>query len=115
METTVFMQDGAPPHIGRSVKELLRATFGDRVISRHFEDPWPPRSPDLNPCDFWLWGYLKDRVYQGNVRTLADLKTNIIRHVTSISPEMLRATVDHAVLRFQHVIQEDGCHIEQCL
>ncbi|GBN65801.1 hypothetical protein AVEN_85675-1, partial [Araneus ventricosus] len=24
---------------------------------------WPSRSPDLNPCDFWLWGYLKDVVF----------------------------------------------------
>ena len=23
----------------------------------------PPRSPDENPCDFFLWGYVKDQVY----------------------------------------------------
>ncbi|KAJ4437726.1 hypothetical protein ANN_17871 [Periplaneta americana] len=44
-----------------------------------FPDEWPSRSPDLNPCDFWLWGYLKDRVYQGNIRSLADLKASIQR------------------------------------
>ncbi|GFX25433.1 uncharacterized protein TNCV_1424171 [Trichonephila clavipes] len=27
--------------------------------SRVFPTAWPPRSPDLNPCDFWLWGYIK--------------------------------------------------------
>ncbi|GBN71564.1 hypothetical protein AVEN_99090-1 [Araneus ventricosus] len=25
--------------------------------------PWPPRSPDLTPCYFFLWGYVKDKVY----------------------------------------------------
>ncbi|GBN56792.1 hypothetical protein AVEN_23056-1 [Araneus ventricosus] len=25
--------------------------------------PWAPRSPDLTPCDFSLWGYVKDKVY----------------------------------------------------
>ena len=25
--------------------------------------PWPARSPDLNPLDFWLWGHLKAMVY----------------------------------------------------
>jgi hypothetical protein len=24
---------------------------------------WPPRSPYPTPCDFLLWGYLKDQVY----------------------------------------------------
>ena len=23
----------------------------------------PPRSPDATPCDFFLWGYVKDQVY----------------------------------------------------
>ncbi|KAJ4442652.1 hypothetical protein ANN_04241 [Periplaneta americana] len=34
--------------------------FGDCVISRHCPTMWPPRSPDFNPADFWLWGYLKE-------------------------------------------------------
>ena len=25
--------------------------------------PWPPRSPDLTPCDFLLWGYVNDDVF----------------------------------------------------
>ncbi|GBN26490.1 hypothetical protein AVEN_61563-1 [Araneus ventricosus] len=54
LETTVFMQDGAPPHIARSVQVLLRALFGDdRVISGSFQTAWLPRSPDMNPCEFW--------------------------------------------------------------
>jgi hypothetical protein len=24
---------------------------------------WPPPSPDLTPCDFYLWGFIKTRVY----------------------------------------------------
>ncbi|GFW65389.1 hypothetical protein TNCV_396551 [Trichonephila clavipes] len=43
---------------------------------RHFPDEWPSRSSDLNPCDFWLWGFLRDRVYRGRIRTLSDLKTS---------------------------------------
>ena len=37
VETTVFMQDGESPHIGRQVQRLLRVTFRDkRIISRTF-------------------------------------------------------------------------------
>jgi hypothetical protein len=45
-----FQQDGAPPHPGR-------------WIGRAAPLPWPPRSPDLTPLDFFLWGFVKDRVY----------------------------------------------------
>ncbi|GFW31530.1 hypothetical protein TNCV_4419651 [Trichonephila clavipes] len=23
---------------------------------------WPPRNPDFTPCDFFLWGYVKEKV-----------------------------------------------------
>ncbi|GBL88979.1 hypothetical protein AVEN_255144-1 [Araneus ventricosus] len=63
VDSTIFMQDGAPPHIATPVKQLLNLHFGnDRTISCHFPTAWPPRLPVLNPCDFWLWGYLKDVV-----------------------------------------------------
>jgi hypothetical protein len=48
-----------------------------RVISRFGDIPWPPRSPDLSTCDFFLWGYLKSRVYAHNPLTLADLKETV--------------------------------------
>ncbi|GFS52243.1 uncharacterized protein TNCV_4849791 [Trichonephila clavipes] len=42
------------------VQQFLWQHFtNDRVISRAFPTAWPPRSLDLNPCDFWLWRYLK--------------------------------------------------------
>ncbi|GFT82384.1 uncharacterized protein TNCV_2388811 [Trichonephila clavipes] len=60
LDSITFMQDGAPPHIRICVQQSLRQHFtNDRVISRAFPTAWPPRSPDLNPCDFWLWGVFK--------------------------------------------------------
>ena len=53
--STIFMQDGAPPHFAINVRNYLTQTFGyDRVISRGCQHIWPPRSPDLNPLDFWF-------------------------------------------------------------
>ncbi|GBL97863.1 hypothetical protein AVEN_87314-1, partial [Araneus ventricosus] len=61
-------------YICRPVQAFLRAHFGDDwVISRSILTAWPPCSPDLNPCDFWLWGFLKDRVYGGNKQTSASI------------------------------------------
>ena len=116
VEITVFMQNGAPPHIGRQVQCLLRETFTDeRIISRSFPNPWTARSPDLDPFDFWLWGYLKDRAYQGYVRSVGDLKTSIQRHIAQIPRELLRATIYHAILWMQRLVEASGEHTEKIL
>ena len=108
------MQDRVPPHIGLCVQQFLRQHFtNDRVISRAFRTIWPPRSPDLNPCDFWLWGYLKNLVYRGSLVTLGDLKDSITLHVRNISNDQLRSAVEQAVHRLQILQLEEGNHIEQ--
>ena len=52
----VFQQDGAPPHWGLIVRDFLNETFPNRWIGRNCPTPWPPRSPDITPLDFFLWG-----------------------------------------------------------
>ncbi|UYV84311.1 hypothetical protein LAZ67_X001812 [Cordylochernes scorpioides] len=111
-----FMQDGEPPHISRGAKQLLKDTFGeDRVISRHFIPQWPSRSPDLTPCDFWIWGYIKSRVYRCRPTTLVMLKASIRRHVSSISSDILFNAVHSVIYRLQAVFENEGRHIEQGL
>ncbi|GBM31259.1 hypothetical protein AVEN_167210-1 [Araneus ventricosus] len=81
------MQDGAHPNIAAPVKHLLSLHFGnDRIISCHFPTACPPRSPDLNSCDFWLWGYLKDIVYESPIANLSDLKNKITQHIHKNTP-----------------------------
>ncbi|GBM96102.1 hypothetical protein AVEN_29504-1 [Araneus ventricosus] len=55
-EVVIFQQDGAPPHYGNIVREFLDTTFPQRWISRGAVMAWPPRSPDITPLDFYLWG-----------------------------------------------------------
>ena len=69
-----FQQDGATSHTARQSMAAVRELFGNRVISRFSDIPWPPRSPDLSVCDFFLWGYFKNRVYTTQPRTLDELK-----------------------------------------
>ena len=116
LATVTFQQDGAPPHIAREVQNLLRRHFTeDRIISRAFPTRWPPRSPDLTPCDFWLWGYLKDKVYRGNIRNLAELKNQILLHARNIGSDQLHAAVDHVITRCHMLVLKQGDHIENHL
>ncbi|GFY35967.1 putative DD41D transposase [Trichonephila clavipes] len=58
-----FQQDGSTCHTARATIDLLKDTFGDRLISRFGPVNWPPRSCDLTPLDYFLWGYVKSLVY----------------------------------------------------
>ena len=73
-----FQQDGATAHTARASMELLREHFPDRLISLRGDLPWSARSPDLAPCDFFLWGYLKSIVY--NVSSLS-LQHSFVRYI----------------------------------
>ncbi|GFV18537.1 uncharacterized protein TNCV_2871701 [Trichonephila clavipes] len=59
-----FQQDGATCHTARATIDLLKDTFGDRLISRFGPMNWPPRSCDLTPLDYFLWGYVQSLVYE---------------------------------------------------
>lgn len=115
--SSTFQQDGAPPHIKRNVKELLQKTFtDDRIISRHFPNIWPPRSPDLSPVDFWYWGNLKRLVYStGNPRNIEELEQRIINAAEKITIDDVRNANNSFLERLQWLLDVDGAHFEHYL
>ena len=104
-----FQQDGATPHTAIIVQDWLKSKFSKKFINKQM---WPPRSPDLNPCDFFLWGYLKARVYNPLPETLEDLKVNIEREVKNIKQEMLKSTFLDFEKRCKLILSVEGGHIE---
>jgi len=69
-----LQQDGATAHRGRASMSVLREMFPQHVISRGGNVPWPARSPDLSDCDYFLWGYLKSRVFISKPITIVELR-----------------------------------------
>jgi hypothetical protein len=67
-----FMQDGARPHRANIVLGFLHDIFDSRVISNRTPDRFscgqncPPNSSDLNPCDYYIWGFLKEKIFRKN-------------------------------------------------
>ena len=82
-----FQQDGATPHTADKVQNWLTRKFSDKFLNKKM---WPPRSPDLNPCDYYLWGHLKSVVYNPLPKTLDDLKQNITRDIKKISKKYFK-------------------------
>ena len=73
---------------------------------------WPPRSPDLNPCDFYLWGILKARVYSPLPKTLDQLNVNIDREIKNIKPDVLNRVIKNFEKRCDLVVDNLGGHFE---
>jgi hypothetical protein len=65
MDETYLEQDAATCHTSNASMREIESYFCDRLISRNL---WPPRSADLTPPDFFLWGLLKGRVYSNKTR-----------------------------------------------
>ena len=66
----IFQQDGAPLHWGSHVRRFLDAKFPNRWIGRDGPTPWPPRSPDIIPLDFILWGMLRTKCFRHQFQIL---------------------------------------------
>ena len=95
-----FQQDGATAHTTNQSMTIVRNMFPGHHISRFRDVPWPPRSPDLSTCDFFLWGYLKSRVYTHKPRTLNDLKEAFRQEIRPIDRQLLARVRDD----FNHLV-----------
>ncbi|EZA57144.1 hypothetical protein X777_01750, partial [Ooceraea biroi] len=91
--------DGCPSHYARQVRNWLDEHCAHRWIGRGGPVFWPPRSPDLTPLDFYLWGTLKNKVYSTEVISLEDLKQRITNSVTEMQHFQECRTVTNFVLR----------------
>ncbi|GFW00785.1 putative DD41D transposase [Trichonephila clavipes] len=90
-----FQQDGATCHTARATIDLLKDAFVDRLISRFGPVNWPPRSCDLTPLDYFLWGYVMSLVYADKPQTLDHLEDNIRRVIADIRPQMLEKVIEN--------------------
>ncbi|GFU90736.1 uncharacterized protein TNCV_4182901 [Trichonephila clavipes] len=88
-----FQQDGSICHTVRARIDLLKDTLGERLISRFVPVHWPPRSCDLTPLDYFLWGYVKTLVYANKPQTLENLEDNIRRVIADIRPQKLEKVI----------------------
>ena len=97
---------------GLRVRKALDDEFPNRWIGRDGPTPWPARSPDITPLDFFLWGYVKTKVFKSEIKDIDDLKTKIIEVEASVRPEMLVKTWKEVKSRLEMLAENGGRHVE---
>lgn len=114
-DNTWYQQDGAAAHYGGNVRAYLDLEFRHRWIGRRGEIEWPARSPDLTPLDYFLWGYLKSKVYSTKLQNLNELQYRILEEAAQIDREMIRNAVDHFYNRLAFCQEAQGFQFEHHL
>lgn len=111
--TLWYQHDGAPCHSARIINEYLDTLFNERWIGRYSANPWPARSPDLTPMDYFLWGYLKNMVYSERpFQNIDDLERIITEKMHQIPAGMIQNSVTDFVRRTVVCMERDGGHVE---
>lgn len=72
---------------------------------------WPARSPDITVPDFFLWGFLKSRIYSTRPQTILELKEKIREEINSVNEELFRRVMFAFRNRLQQCIEEDAVAI----
>lgn len=110
-----WQHDGAPPHFAANVREFLNDSYGNRWIGRGGPTAWPPRSPDLTPPDFFLWGYIKSKVYIEEPTTAQDMEERIRTCIRLIPADMVLRSVRSLERRFAVCMEREGRPFEHFL
>lgn len=113
--TMYFQQDGAPAHSARDVRDFLNTVFLGRWIGRRGPIEWPPRSPDMTPLDFFLWGHLKSVVFKTKPESLQDLQDRVTEACRAITREQLENVHIETEHRLYFCQERDGRHFEHLL
>lgn len=110
-----FQHDGAPAHYSRQVREFLNIAFPQRWIGRGGEIQWPPRSPDLSPNDFSYWGFMKTKVFSGELENIDQLKRTIIQVSQTFTPQMVNSVLNNFYNRLGYCLAVNGSIFENLL
>ncbi|CAH2016044.1 unnamed protein product [Acanthoscelides obtectus] len=110
-----FQLDGCPAHYSRTVRNWLDEHYPERWIGRGGPVAWPPRSPGVNRLDFFVWGVLKEKVYQTPVTTRDMLIDRIRNACVEIRPYLNNAIPRSIIRRCELCIEQLGLYFEQLL
>lgn len=110
-----FQQDGCPAHYGIEVRNFLNDSFPNHWIGRGGAINWPARSPDLAPCDFFLWGHLKSKIYRTRHPDINSLREAIVAECALINDRQLASVRNSFYNRLGYCLYQNGGLFEYLL
>ena len=103
-ENFILHFDNATPHISKKIMEYLDQNEIKRA-------PQPPYSPDIAPSDFFLFGYMKEKLKGRRFNSKEELLEAIHSILGAISEQKLKEVFLEWERRFQQVIASTDNYI----
>ena len=100
-----FHQDNAPVHNSILVTDYL-TQMGIKTV------PHLPYSPDLAPCDFWLFPKLKKNLRGNRYSTIEDMKEAVTRVLNTLTQEDFQGAFQKLLERYNKCIDVGGEYFE---
>ena len=110
-----FHQDGATCHTAEITFDILRPVFEDCIINRRPDVVWPPRSCDLTPLDYFLWGAVKDKRYADKPETIDALKDNIHEAIGEIQLHTIDNVLKNQTDCAGYCMASRGSHLKEII
>ena len=104
----VFQQDSAPAHKATVVQMWCETNFPDFISSSE----WPASLPDLNPLDYFVWGYMLQQLGNKKIYNLERFKTILTKIWDEIPQNMISASCENFFKRCQQCIKAGGERFE---
>lgn len=107
-EYFLFQQDSAPAHKAKLVQAWCEENLPDYIPASE----WPASSPDANPLDFCIWGYMLARLTNVRVTSLTTFKILLTKIWEEIPDEVVRAACDSFPKKLRQIVKANGNRIE---
>ena len=101
-----LLHDGAPAHRCRDTIRYLNY-HGFTLM------PHPGYSPDISPCDYWIFRKLKTMTSGVRYRNIGELTAAVDQAMNNIAPQEFADAMDRYPVRLRKLIAEQGRYFER--
>lgn len=102
----ILHHDNARPHTAARVLEFL--TKSKITVMKH-----PPYSPDLAPCDFWMFPKLKEALRGQTFSSYQDIVTAVQGYFNTLDKNAFSTCFQKWILRWDRCIEAGGRYFEK--
>ncbi len=102
-QSFILLQDNASPHTSARTADYFFTVGMAETLWEH-----PQYSPDLSPCDFWVFPVLKSKIRGHRFEDIEDIKTTVRHTLKEIPVSEYQDYFDKLLLHYRKCIASQG-------